>query len=86
MKPPYELKIDAYAHIVPPKYGEALHKVAPKMYEQQVLPCPPLYDLDRRFRIMDKYEPLRQVLTLGRIPVEHAAGPAKAADLAKKAD
>ncbi len=86
MKPPYQLKIDAYAHIVPPKYGEALHKVAPKMYEQQVLPCPPLYDLDKRFRIMDKYEPLRQVLTLGRIPVEHAAGPAKAADLAKRAD
>jgi predicted TIM-barrel fold metal-dependent hydrolase len=86
MKPPFELKIDAYAHIVPPKYGEALRKVAPKMYEQQVLPCPPLYDLDRRFRIMDKYEPLRQVLTLGRIPVEHAAGPVKAADLASRAD
>ena len=86
MKPPYSLKIDAYAHIVPPKYGEVLHKVAPKMYEQQVLFCPPLYDLEKRFRIMDKYEPLRQVLTLGRIPVEHVAGPAKAADLAKRAD
>ena len=86
MKQPYELKIDAYAHIVPPKYGEALHKVAPEMYERQILPSPPLYDLDRRFRIMDKYEPLRQVLTLGRIPVEHVAGPAKAADLAKRAN
>jgi hypothetical protein len=40
MKPPYELKIDAYAHIVPPKYGEALHKAAPKIYEQQAVPCP----------------------------------------------
>jgi predicted TIM-barrel fold metal-dependent hydrolase len=86
MKPPYELKIDSYAHIVPPKYGEALHKVAPKMYEQQVLFCPPLYDLERRFRVMDKYEPLRQVLTLGRIPVEHVAGPEKAAELARMAD
>ena len=86
MKQPYSLKIDAYAHIVPPKYGEALHKVAPEMYERQILPSPPLYDLDRRFRIMDKYEPLRQVLTLGRIPVEHVAGPAKAADLAKRAN
>jgi len=86
MKSPYSLKIDAYAHIVPPKYGEALHKVAPEMYERQVLPCPPLYDLDERFRIMDKYEPLRQVLTLGRIPVEHVAGPAKAAELAERAD
>jgi len=86
MKPPYSLKIDAYAHIVPPKYREALYKVAPKMHDQQILFSPPLYDLDRRFRIMDKYEPLRQVLTLGRIPVEHVAGPAKAADLAKRAN
>jgi aminocarboxymuconate-semialdehyde decarboxylase len=86
MKQPYSLKIDAYAHIVPPKYREALYKVAPEMHDRQVLPCPPLYDLDRRFRIMDKYEPLRQVLTLGRIPVEHVAGPAKAAELAERAD
>jgi aminocarboxymuconate-semialdehyde decarboxylase len=86
MRPPYVLKIDAYAHIVPPRYGEVLHKVAPAMYENQVMACPPLYDLDARFRIMDKYEPLRQVLTLGRIPVEHAASPVKAADLAKRAD
>lgn len=86
MRLPYELKIDAYAHIVPPKYGEALHRVAPKMYEEQVLFSPPLYDLDSRFRIMDKYEPIKQVLTLGRIPVEHAAGPEKAVELAKLAN
>jgi predicted TIM-barrel fold metal-dependent hydrolase len=86
MKPPYQLKIDAYAHIVPPKYREALYKVAPRIHDQQILFSPPLYDLDRRFRIMDKYEPLRQVLTLGRVPVEHVAGPAKAADLAKRAN
>lgn len=86
MKLPYELKIDAYAHIVPPKYLEAIRKVAPQMVDRQIMPSPPLYDLDARFRIMDKYEPLRQVLTLGRIPVEHVAGPAKAADLAKRAN
>lgn len=86
MKLPYSLKIDAYAHIVPPKYREALYKVAPEMHDRQVLPSPPLYDLDHRFRIMDKYEPLRQVLTLGRIPVEHVAGPAKAAELAERAN
>jgi predicted TIM-barrel fold metal-dependent hydrolase len=84
MKPPYQLKIDAYAHIVPEKYRQALYKVAPKIHDEQILFSPPLYDLDRRFRIMDKYEPLRQVLTLGRVPVEHVAGPAKAADLAKQ--
>jgi uncharacterized protein len=86
MKQPYSLKIDAYSHIVPPKYKEALYKVAPELHDRQVVPCVPLYDLDRRFRIMDKYEPLRQVLTLGRIPVEHVAGPAKAAELARLAN
>jgi len=86
MKPPYQLKIDAYAHIVPEKYRQALYKVAPKIHDEQILFSPPLYDLDRRFRIMDKYEPIRQVLTLGRVPVEHIAGPAKAADLAMRAN
>ena len=86
MKDPYPLKIDAYAHIVPPKYREAVQKVAPAMHDEQILPCPVLYDLDARFRIMDKYEPLRQVLTLGRIPVEHMTGPKKAAELAEQAN
>ena len=35
---------------------------------------------------MDKYEPLRQVLTIGWPPVESVAGPEKAADLAKLAN
>jgi aminocarboxymuconate-semialdehyde decarboxylase len=86
MKPPYELKVDAYAHIVPPKYAQELARVAPEMFNRQVKPYATLYDLAARFAIMDKYEPLRQVLTLGRIPVEHAAGPKKAADLALRAD
>jgi len=86
MKQLYSLKIDAYSHIIPPKYKEALYKAAPELHDSQVIFCPPLYDLDRRFRIMDKYEPLRQVLTLGRIPVEHVAKPAKAAELARLAN
>ncbi|HEX2964193.1 MAG TPA: amidohydrolase family protein [Syntrophorhabdaceae bacterium] len=86
MRLPYELKIDAYAHIVPPKFKETLHKLVPELYERQVLPSMPLHDLDARFRIMDKYEPLRQVLTLGRIALEHIAGPELAADLARRAN
>ncbi len=52
---PYPLKIDAYAHIIPPKYREALYKIAPKIHDAQILPEISLYDLDARFRIMDKY-------------------------------
>jgi len=86
MRLPYSLKIDAYTHIIPRKYKEAIYKVVPEQHDLQIVPCPPLYDLDARFRIMDKYEPIRQVLTLGRIPVEHIAEPAKAADLARLAN
>jgi uncharacterized protein len=86
MKPAYELKIDAYAHIVPPKYQKALYKIAPEMHDSQILPYPTLFNLEERFRVMDKYEPLKQVLTLGRIPVEHVAGPKKAAELARLAN
>lgn len=53
MKQPYSLKIDAYSHIVPPKFKEVLHNVAPEQHDLQIVPWPPLYDLDARFRIMD---------------------------------
>jgi predicted TIM-barrel fold metal-dependent hydrolase len=86
MKEPYPLKIDAYAHIVPPRYGKEIEKRFPAIYNRQIKPCDTLYDLDARFRLMDKYEPLRQVLTLGRIPTEHLAGPEEAAELARMAN
>lgn len=86
MKQTYYLKIDAYSHIVPPKYAEALSKVAPEQFQQKVAYCPPLFDLDARFRIMDKYEPLRQVLTLAWPKIEEVADPVKAVELAKMAN
>lgn len=86
MKQPYPLKIDAYSHIVPPKYKKELYKIAPDLHDRLIVSTPSLWDLDARFRIMDKYEPLRQVLTLGRIPVEHIAGQKKAAELARIAN
>lgn len=86
MKQTYRLKIDAYTHIVPPKYSAALAKIAPEQHSQKVAFCPPLYDLDARFRIMDKYEPLKQVLTLGWPKLEEIAGPDKAPELARQAN
>jgi predicted TIM-barrel fold metal-dependent hydrolase len=86
MKATYQLKIDVYSHIVPPKYSGALSKVAPQQFESKVAICPPLYDLDARFRIMDKFEPLRQVLTLAWPKLEEVAGPDKAPDLARQAN
>lgn len=86
MKLPYLLKIDAYSHIVPPKYKERLSSIAREEVDRKIAPIPALYSLEHRFRIMDKYEPIMQVLTLGWPPVEHIADPVKAADLAMAAN
>jgi predicted TIM-barrel fold metal-dependent hydrolase len=55
------MKIDFFTHFVPEKYRNSLAKIG----QQSSHGGPPtLSDLDQRFRIMDKYEGLRQVLTL----------------------
>jgi len=76
-------KVDIFNHILPKKYKEALDKAAPG-YEQQPINngLPTLWDMDHRFRIMDKYEGLVQVLTLSRPPIEEVvADPKVALDL-----
>lgn len=60
--------IDAYAHISPPKYTEFIRKNYPVMYNNMLGPCVPLYDMDVRFRIMDKFPEVVQVLTIGPVP------------------
>ena len=64
----YPLIIDAYAHISPPKYTEFVRQKYPVMYNNMLGRCVPLYDMDHRFRIMDKYQGLVQVLTVGPVP------------------
>ncbi|MCK9364760.1 MAG: amidohydrolase [Syntrophales bacterium] len=86
MKKLYPLKIDAYAHIVPPKYKELLGKIAPDEVAYKIDPITTLYDLDYRFRIMDKYEGLVQVLTMAWPSVEEVADSQRAIDLAKAAN
>lgn len=86
MNQPYSLKIDAYSHIIPTRYKEELRKIVPEEVGNKIDPHSTLYNLDDRFTVMDKYEPLRQVLTIGWPPVETVAGPEKAADLAKLAN
>jgi predicted TIM-barrel fold metal-dependent hydrolase len=83
MKKLYPLKIDAYSHIAPQKYKEALEKVAPKHCAYMLDPWPPLYDLDERFRIMDKYEGLVQVIAPAWPSVEDVADAKTAFDLAR---
>jgi predicted TIM-barrel fold metal-dependent hydrolase len=83
------MKIDIFAHILPPKYKEILDNdkgaISKGFYTtQRVLPT--LFDLDLRFRIMDRYDDLMQVLTLSMPPVENFGDPQKAIDLSKAAN
>jgi aminocarboxymuconate-semialdehyde decarboxylase len=83
----YPLRIDIGSHILPLKYKKALDEAAPGHVQQgtnNMLPT--LWDLDLRFRIMDKYE-VMQVLTLSRPPIEEViSDPQKALDLTKLAN
>ncbi len=82
------MKIDIFNHVVPQKYKEALYKVLPDGSPAQMIidSFPALYDMDQRFAVMDKFEGLKQVITLGLPMVEEAADPETAADLARLAN
>jgi predicted TIM-barrel fold metal-dependent hydrolase len=87
------MKIDIFAHILPPKYKETLFKEietkfskSAKHFYSTLNVLPTLFDLDLRFRIMDKFDDLIQVLTLSMPPVENIGDPNRAADLAKMAN
>ena len=81
------LIIDAYAHISPPKYTEFIRQKYPVMYNNMLGPCVPLYNMDDRFRIMDAYEGLVQVLTIGPVPpIEYFADEQQTVELARMAN
>ena len=81
------MKIDVFPHILPIKYKEALHKATGVgFYQGTHAAIPTLYDLDYRFRIMDKFDDLMQVLTIASPPVENCKDPQKATELAKLAN
>jgi uncharacterized protein len=63
----YSLKIDIFTHIIPSKYKQASLKGASKavLAQNAKFPIEALWDLDVRFRVMDKYPGLMHVLTLG---------------------
>ena len=65
MNKSYGLKIDIFPHIIPVKFKDAVAKALnrPTGIRDQM---PGLWDLDIRFRLMDKYEGYVQVLTLGK--------------------
>jgi len=82
------MKIDIASHITPPKFRAALEKKLPPQITEK-LPSrflPTLVDLDTRFRIMDSYEDMTEVLTLTSPPLEQVAEPQVAVELAQVAN
>ena len=78
------MKIDVFTHIMPTKYKETLYNMAASRYLKNVIDhLPALYNLEQRFRIMDKYEGLKQVLTLSLPPLERLIKASEALDVAK---
>lgn len=82
------MPIDVFCHIMPQKYKAALYRHSAKDFylKDSIDATPTLYDLDQRFRIMDKYEGLSQVLSLASPAVEEVAGAKKAVELSQLAN
>lgn len=75
--------IDAWTHIFPAAYFQKLQTVASASGPlKRWMSLKSLYDLDVRFRIMDRFENYAQVLTPSMPPVEELGEAQEAADLA----
>lgn len=81
----YRLRIDIFPHILTTKYKESVLKIIPPSRWGASQTIPALWDLDSRFKIMDKYE-VTHVLTMLSPGIEDFADPEKAVDLAKLAN
>ena len=57
------MMIDLFTHVVPQGYKRALAQARPEL-DRRLTGMPTLYDMDRRFRNMEKYEDLKKDLTL----------------------
>ena len=78
------MKIDIFAHLMPKKYKDAIYRQTGRDF--LMLEVPTLTDLDHRFRIMDIYPEMVQVVTaVGPVP-EAIAKPERAAEMARLAN
>jgi hypothetical protein len=62
-------KIDVFPRIYPAPYFARVHDLLPRPFAALISPAPILWDLDRRFRLMDRHEGYVQVLTLSTPPI-----------------
>ena len=82
----YDLKIDAWVHMLPPKFREALFSWLPSSSYWKWLHHNPAFDLDSVFRVTDQFEGLTMVLSVGGPPLETVADSQKAVEFARMAN
>jgi predicted TIM-barrel fold metal-dependent hydrolase len=87
MDPISPLRIDIFNHILTPRYKQALDTQFPGHTQQEANnSISTLWDLEARFRSMDKFE-IMHVLTLSRPPIEEVVSdPQLALDLTRLAN
>ncbi len=80
------MKIDAFNHIITPRFHERRLAIAPHLKEMERI-MPTLFDLDARLRVMDTAgEGYVQIINTANPPVERIAGPADALELSRIAN
>ena len=83
--------IDAYAHIVPPRYLERVERLLTtwqpsdrvKLYRSWLREDEVLGSLDARWRLLDRFPDYRQVLVLGVFPTHELGDPGTSLDFAR---
>ena len=83
-----QMLIDIYCHIYPERYFQEMLAVSPKLGNigKRLRSVTQLFDLDARFREMDRFGDYRQVISLSNPPLEDIADAATGARLARIAN
>jgi uncharacterized protein len=82
------LMIDIFNHIFPVRFYERMLAKSGHLKDmgKRVRGVPMLVDLSERFRVMDRFEGYRQVLSIASPPIETMAGPEVTPELARLAN
>jgi predicted TIM-barrel fold metal-dependent hydrolase len=82
------MKIDIFCHIFPECAFQRFFEAAPNLKDmgKRVRNVPMLFDLDLRFRVMDRFGDYRQVISMASPPVEAFGGPDVTPGLARMAN
>jgi predicted TIM-barrel fold metal-dependent hydrolase len=77
--------IDAFNHFFPQRLWDKMiaSEGAARDIGKRMRGIPAIYDLDERFRVMDKFQDYSQVLSLGMPPLEAMGGPEVSTDFAR---